>query len=202
MNFEYFGYIAYINMLILFYFIYRWFRASKWTKRGIEIVLSSSILMLAILIFQAIFISDVLYKSTIGMQFISFLQPFVGLVGAFIFSLLLSVVSLFILSNFSLYRNLNGVQNDFNNTILNQEKEKHTATIEKGVLKNIDTQIPVILKKDLDKNTNNSNDFSMQEIFIKDNSLNSLDDFVIKKRSINEDEKKVELKNNNKPEKD
>jgi S-DNA-T family DNA segregation ATPase FtsK/SpoIIIE len=202
MNFEYFGYIAYINMLILFYFIYRWFRASKWTKRGIEIVLSSSILMLAILIFQAIFISDVLYKSTIGMQFISFLQPFVGLVGAFIFSLLLSVVSLFILSNFSLYRNLNGVQNDFNNTILNQEKEKHTATIEKGVLKNIDTQIPVILKKDLDKNTNNSNDFSMQEIFIKNNSLNSLDDFVIKKRSINEDEKKVELKNNNKPEKD
>jgi S-DNA-T family DNA segregation ATPase FtsK/SpoIIIE len=202
MNFEYFGYIAYINMLILFYFIYRWFRASKWTKRGIEIVLSSSILMLAILIFQAIFISDVLYKSTIGMQFISFLQPFVGLVGAFIFSLLLSVVSLFILSNFSLYRNLNRVENDFNNTILNQEKEKHTATIEKGVLKNIDTQIPVILKKDLDKNTNNSNDFSMQEIFIKNNSLNSLDDFVIKKRSINEDEKKVELKNNNKPEKD
>jgi S-DNA-T family DNA segregation ATPase FtsK/SpoIIIE len=202
MNFEYFGYIAYINMLILFYFIYRWFRASKWTKRGIEIVLSSSILMLAILIFQAIFISDVLYKSTIGMQFISFLQPFVGLVGAFIFSLLLSVVSLFILSNFSLYRNLNRVENDFNNTILNQEKEKHTATIEKGVLKNIDTQIPVILKKDLDKNTNNNNDFSMQEIFIKNNSLNSLDDFVIKKRSINEDEKKVELKNNNKSEKD
>ena len=96
LNKNLFGYTAYLYLALLLYPIYRVSKDSTITQRRVELIISFSLLFLAILIFQSLVIDNVT-NGDIGQFFIDSLFPYIGLGGVWIFWFLITSLSLLII---------------------------------------------------------------------------------------------------------
>jgi S-DNA-T family DNA segregation ATPase FtsK/SpoIIIE len=95
-NIKSFGYMAYINMLLLLYPLYRIAKDPNITQRRIEIFFSSALLFLATVILETLILHS---GGVVGRSVVGFLYPFLGLVGIWVFWLMITTLSVFILTN-------------------------------------------------------------------------------------------------------
>lgn len=75
--------------------LYRWYKVGAFSPRRIELILANTLLLFALTIFQALLVSSDM-KGSIGFSVVAFVTPFIGLVGAWIFWSILTIVSLVI----------------------------------------------------------------------------------------------------------
>lgn len=96
LNHEYFGYISYIYLFILFIPLYYFYKSATFDTRVAEVSLASLLLFFSTLLAQALLVTDTL-RGKIGADFADFLSPYIGVFGLWIFWLIITLVSLAIL---------------------------------------------------------------------------------------------------------
>ena len=91
-NIHLFGYLAYVNIFILFYPLYRLY-TDKRARRDIDFYLGWILLFIAAVILEALVLEpkDVGF---LGTQIVDFLKPFIGKAGLWLFFLMITALSL------------------------------------------------------------------------------------------------------------
>jgi len=86
-NLHLFGYIAYIDLLVLFYPLYLFYRDPILLKR-LDMYVGWTLMLLSIILFQSLVIggSD---AGIVGMEILSVLLPFIGKAGLWLFWLMI-----------------------------------------------------------------------------------------------------------------
>ena len=91
-NLSLFGYFAYINILILFYPLYKLYSDAS-VRKNIDFYLGWILLFIALIIFQSL-VLDLKNAGFIGTQIVEFLYPFIGKAGLWLFWLMIMALSL------------------------------------------------------------------------------------------------------------
>ena len=94
----YFGYISYVYILALLIPMYFFYKNTKINFRKIELSMATFLLFFAFLLAQAMLISNAM-KGKIGLDFVDFLAPYIGVFGLWIFWVIISLVSIVMISN-------------------------------------------------------------------------------------------------------
>ncbi len=114
-NAKLFGYIAFVYPFAIAGFLPVVFRIEKFVLRVFEIILSSSLLFVDILIIQAALVSGKL-QGLIGASIVEMLQSFIGTIGIWLFIILISLLSSIILFDLDLqtiFRKIFSFKNKF-----------------------------------------------------------------------------------------
>ncbi|CAA6822314.1 MAG: Cell division protein FtsK [uncultured Sulfurovum sp.] len=91
-NLELFGYVAYINIFILFIPLYKLYYRPE-TRKDIDFYLGWILLFIAIIIFSALTL-NLENVGFVGREIVAFLQPLIGKAGLWLFWLMVSALSL------------------------------------------------------------------------------------------------------------
>ncbi len=91
-NISLFGYLAYVNLFILMYPLYKMYKNKKLIK-DIEFYTGWLLLLISLVLLQALVV-DIYATGLIGMSLYDFLNPFVGKAGMWLLWLLLTAISL------------------------------------------------------------------------------------------------------------
>jgi len=91
-NIHFFGYLAYVNLLILLYPLYKMYKNKKLIKRS-EFYAGWFLLLISFILFQTLVV-DIYETGLIGMSLYDVLNPSIGQVGMWLLWLLLTVISL------------------------------------------------------------------------------------------------------------
>ncbi|MEA1880480.1 MAG: DNA translocase FtsK 4TM domain-containing protein [Campylobacterota bacterium] len=91
-NLELFGYVAYINIFILFIPLYKLYYSHD-VRKDIDFYLGWILLFISIIIFSALTL-DLANIGFIGREIVAFLQPLIGKAGLWLFWLMVSALSL------------------------------------------------------------------------------------------------------------
>jgi len=95
-NHNVFGYISYVYLFILLFPLYLFYKSSTLNLRKFEIIISSFLLFFSLLLIQAIIVNDDLRGNFAG-NFVDFLNPYIGLLGLWIFWAAITLVSISII---------------------------------------------------------------------------------------------------------
>ena len=91
-NLHLFGYLAYINIFILFYPLYKLYTNVR-VRKDLDFYLGWILLFIALVIFEAL-ILDLKDAGYLGTQVVEFLQPFIGKAGLWLLWLMIMTLSL------------------------------------------------------------------------------------------------------------
>ena len=91
-NIHLFGYLAYVNIFILFYPLYKLY-TDKRVRKDIDFYLGWILLFIAIVILEAL-VLEAKDVGFLGTQIVDFLQPFIGKAGLWMFWLMIAALSL------------------------------------------------------------------------------------------------------------
>jgi len=91
-NINLFGYLAYVDLLILIYPLYQMYHNKKLSKE-IEFYAGWILLFISLILFQALIV-DSYHTGSIGLSLYDFLNPFIGKAGMWLFWLLITGISL------------------------------------------------------------------------------------------------------------
>ena len=91
-NIRLFGYLAYVNIFILLYPLYKLYTDSN-ARRTIDFYLAWMLIFISLILLSALILEkqDV---GMIGMQIVSFLKPYIGMAGLWLFWLMVSALAL------------------------------------------------------------------------------------------------------------
>lgn len=95
-NHKYFGYIAYVYLLILLIPTYIFYKHTAFDFRKAEAILSSFLFLFSALLFQALVVENE-SRGKIGADFVDFLAPYIGSFGLWVFLVMITMVSLIII---------------------------------------------------------------------------------------------------------
>ncbi len=113
MNVYLFGYFAYVNILLLFYPLYKLYTDSK-VRWNIDFYLGWILLFIGAILFESL-VLDLNEAGFLGRQVVEFLQPYIGLAGLWLLWLMIMALSLVFI-----------VDDDFEwHSLLPERKEKH-----------------------------------------------------------------------------
>jgi S-DNA-T family DNA segregation ATPase FtsK/SpoIIIE len=90
-NHEYFGYLSFIYPFVLLYPTYKIYKNPEFDLRTAEVAVSSTIIFFSFIVFQALVITNE-FRGVLGINFIDFLSPFIGLFGIWIFWIVFTIV--------------------------------------------------------------------------------------------------------------
>ena len=96
LNHKYFGYISYIYLFVFLIPLYIFYKDTTYNLRKFEISISSFLLLFSFLLVQSMLIDGKLRGSFAG-GFVDFLTPYIGLLGLWIFWLVITTVSIMII---------------------------------------------------------------------------------------------------------
>ena len=91
-NIHLFGYLAYINIFILFYPLYKLYTDAR-VRKDLDFYLGWILLFIALVIFEAL-VLDLKDAGYMGTQIVEFLQPFIGKAGLWLLWLMIVTLSL------------------------------------------------------------------------------------------------------------
>lgn len=94
----YFGYISYIYIFLLLLPLYMIYKNTNFSFRKAELSIASFLLFFSLLLFQALLVTDEL-RGKLGADFVSFLSPYIGFFGLWVFWLIISLLSMVIILN-------------------------------------------------------------------------------------------------------
>jgi S-DNA-T family DNA segregation ATPase FtsK/SpoIIIE len=95
-NHLYFGYISYIYVLLLLYPLYKLYKSVEIDFRTFEVLLAVFLLFFSFLLAQALLVENDL-KGKLGFDFVSFLKPYIGVFGLWVFWFIIGSISIVIL---------------------------------------------------------------------------------------------------------
>ena len=95
-NQKLFGYISYIYLFALLIPLYQFYKKPNFNLENYAVVISSVLLFFSLLLAQALLIHNKLRGSFAG-NFAEYLQPYIGLLGLWIFWLIITLISLIII---------------------------------------------------------------------------------------------------------
>lgn len=105
-NVEIFGYLAYVNIFILFYPLYRLYTDAT-TRKNLDFYLGWILFFIALVIFEAL-VLELKFAGYIGTEVVQFLQPFIGVAGMWLLWLMIITLSfVFILDDDFSFPSLN-----------------------------------------------------------------------------------------------
>ena len=114
-NIHLFGYFAYINILVLFYPLYKLYTDAS-VRKDIDFYLGWMLLFIGAVLFESL-VLDLRDAGFIGTQIVTFLQPYIGKAGLWLFWLMIMSLSLVFI-----------VDDEFDwHTMLPKKKEKKTT---------------------------------------------------------------------------
>ncbi len=90
-NIELFGYLAYVNLLLLIYPLYKVYK-NNYLVKDIEFYTGWLLMIIALILFQTLIV-DIYHVGIIGVSLYDFLNPFIGKVGMWFLLLLVTAVS-------------------------------------------------------------------------------------------------------------
>ncbi len=90
-NIELFGYMAYVNMLILLYPLYRVYKNPNLAKR-VDFIVGWILVFIELCIFCGLVFSEQ-NAGFIGSSLVAFLTPLIGKLGVWLFFIMISVIS-------------------------------------------------------------------------------------------------------------
>lgn len=91
-NIHLFGYLAYINIFILFYPLYKLYTTTQ-VRKDLDFYLGWILLFIALVIFEAL-VLELKNTGYLGAQIVEFLQPFIGKAGLWLLWLMIATLSL------------------------------------------------------------------------------------------------------------
>ncbi|CAA6814816.1 MAG: Cell division protein FtsK [uncultured Sulfurovum sp.] len=94
-NINLFGYLAYVNLFLLMYPLYRMYKNPNLLK-DIEFYTGWFLLLISLILFQTL-VFDIYHVGTIGLSLYDFLNPFIGKAGMWLLLFLSSVVSMILI---------------------------------------------------------------------------------------------------------
>jgi len=97
-NQTWFGYVSFVYPFLLILPALFFYRNSELTARRVEITLSSTLLVFALLIFQAVVVSSKL-NGYLGFSIVEIVQSFIGILGVWLFIVAIASLSLSIISD-------------------------------------------------------------------------------------------------------
>ena len=97
-NQNWFGYVAFVYPFLLIIPSLLFYRNTKLDARNIEIILSITLFVFSILIFQAVVVSSEL-NGYLGLQIVEILQSYIGILGVWLFLVALASLSVSIILN-------------------------------------------------------------------------------------------------------
>ncbi len=113
MNVYLFGYFAYVNILLLFYPLYKLYTDAR-VRRNIDFYLGWILLFIGAILFESL-VLDLKEAGFLGRQVVEFLQPYIGLAGLWLLWLMIMALSAVFI-----------VDDDFEwHSLLPERKEKH-----------------------------------------------------------------------------
>jgi len=125
-NHQTFGYISYAYLLFFIGVIFYMYKHLPLNMRHAEILVSTLLLFFSALILQAVVTSNEM-RGSFGAGFVDFLMPFVGLFGILIFWLIITLVTLVIVLDMSIY--------EFFSELKSKIPERKEKVIEKKPIK-------------------------------------------------------------------
>ena len=106
-NIKLFGYLSYVNLILLVYPLYQIYKNTR-LKKDIEFYTGWTLLFISLILFQTLVVS-IYHTGTIGLSLYDFLNPFIGKVGMWLLWVLTTVISLVLIldevPNFRSYLN-------------------------------------------------------------------------------------------------
>lgn len=96
-----FGLLSFVMYIVLFYIFYRLYRVHQWIFRNFEVAVASLLLFFTLLIVQALVLPDSI-SGSFGESFIAFMQPFIGLIGVWVFWMMTTLIAVIIMKDISL----------------------------------------------------------------------------------------------------
>ncbi len=116
MNIYLFGYFAYVNILLLFYPLYKLYTDSR-VRRNIDFYLGWILLFIGAILFESL-VLDLKEAGFLGRQVVEFLQPYIGLAGLWLLWLMIMVLSAVFI-----------IDDDFEwRSLVPERKEKHVRS--------------------------------------------------------------------------
>jgi len=116
MNIYLFGYFAYVNILLLFYPLYKLYTDAK-VRRNIDFYLGWILLFIGAILFESL-VLNLKKAGFLGRQVVEFLQPYIGVAGLWLLWLMIIVLSLVFI-----------VDDDFEwRSLIPKRKEKRVRT--------------------------------------------------------------------------
>jgi S-DNA-T family DNA segregation ATPase FtsK/SpoIIIE len=92
----FFGYFSYVYLLVLLVPVFYWYRTPGFSQRRMEQIVAYVLLFFSLQILQALLVSDMELRGTLGGSFVDFLAPYIGLFGVWVFWVMASAVSVVI----------------------------------------------------------------------------------------------------------
>ena len=94
-NLNLFGYLSYVNLMILIYPLYKIYKNKKLLK-DIEFYTGWILLLISLILFQTLVV-DIYHTGSIGLSLYDFLNPFIGKAGLWLLWLLTAAISLILI---------------------------------------------------------------------------------------------------------
>ncbi len=95
-NHKEFGYISYIYLFVLLYPLYKLYKDANFDQRKAETALASFLLFFSFLLAQALLVTNN-FKGELAFGFVSFLKPYIGIFGLWVFWAIITLISVLIL---------------------------------------------------------------------------------------------------------
>ncbi len=124
-NHLYLGYLSYIYIFILLYPLYKAYKTREVTIRTFEISIASLLLFFSFLLVQGLLVKNE-FKGKIAADFITFLEPYIGVFGLWVFWFVIFTVSVVILLDKTAQELLLATQDFFSRKRV-LEKKKETS---------------------------------------------------------------------------
>jgi S-DNA-T family DNA segregation ATPase FtsK/SpoIIIE len=102
LNHFYFGYLSYVYLFVFLIPLYQFYKNTTLNLRKFELVISSFLMFFSFLLFQAIVI-DGDFRGQFAGDFVDFLNPYIGLLGLWIFWAIIFLVSSIIIMDKSIH---------------------------------------------------------------------------------------------------
>jgi S-DNA-T family DNA segregation ATPase FtsK/SpoIIIE len=128
-NREYFGYISFVYLFVLLWPLYYFYKNTKLVFREFEVTIASFLLFSSALLAQAL-LSVPPYQGRFGGNFVSFLSPYIGVFGLWVFWFIITMVAIVILFDKSTSEIFMHLFSGFKSKTSSQEKEKSKAKVE------------------------------------------------------------------------
>ncbi len=181
-NREYFGYISFVYLFFLLYPLYKLYKKPILNRKILENIVAFLLLILSFLIFQSLIIQNG-YKGKIGFFIVSFMKPYIGIAGAWLFWLITFSISLILLfeKRIEEFFSINYRDSNIDSKAKNSKsKERYTKTIDVDeYIKKVEKEIKIVDKKEDLKGSTAKKENKEVESKIEDNNKKDVKQKVI-----------------------
>ena len=92
----FFGYLSHVYLLVMLVPVFYWYRNPGFSQRRAEQIIAYVLLFFALQIFQALLVKGAL-RGSLGGSFVDYLQPYIGLLGLWVFWVIATALSVVII---------------------------------------------------------------------------------------------------------